>query len=422
VSQGIQLPESPRPEFGTTEREQPQPLTAVKRPRLDSIDRLRGLVMMLMALDHVRDFWGAITFDALDLTQTDVPLYFTRWISHYCAPTFVFLTGVGIYLYSCRGRTKPQVSWYLVTRGLWLVVVEALLLSNMWMWRGGRLLLDHPVHGPYYPIFGQVFWAIGASMVILSALIWLPRAVLLVFTLVLIGGHNAFDTFTPNLFGTWSPLWSVLHVQDDVWVTDHVLLKTMYPLIPWVAVMSAGYCFGPIMRMEAGERRRWLVGLGSCLVAGFFLLRWWNVYGDPYPWSVQKDGTFTVLSFLKCHKYPPSLCYLLMTIGPAILLLSAFEGNWGRLGNVITVFGRVPLFYYLLHVPLILGVSLLMHGAMGALAQYPPLQGIATALEPPYRLPGVYVVWVLTLVILYFPCRWYAGVKMRSSSPWLTYL
>jgi uncharacterized membrane protein len=394
--------------------------SAVARPRLDSVDTLRGLVMVLMALDHVRDFFGDVSFYALDLTRTNVPLYFTRWISHFCAPTFVFLTGVGASLYGSRGRITGQVSWYLLSRGLWIVIVEALILSPLW--QGDRLFLDDPVHGKVYQIFGQVFWAIGASMVVLSVLVWLPRAALLMFALLLIEGHNAFDEFTPALFGSWAGLWHVLHVPAQVHLTNRVILSTAYPLIPWIGVLAAGYCFGPVLRMEKAERRTWLLGLGSFLTISFFVLRASNLYGDLFPWSVQRDETFTVLSFLNCHKYPPSLCYLLMTLGPALLLLAAFEANWGPIGAVLAVFGRVPMFYYLLHLPLILGLAYLTARVGVALGYYESLDAIRTPRGLGFELPYVYLVWLIVVTILYLPCLWYSGVKRRSKSAWLTYL
>jgi uncharacterized membrane protein len=389
---------------------------AVARPRLDSVDTLRGLVMVLMALDHVRDFFGDMHILAIDPAQSYPALYFTRWISHYCAPTFVFLTGVGTYLYGVRGRTTGQVSWYLLSRGLWIVIVEAVILSPLW--RGGQIWLDDGV----YLIFGQVFWAIGASMMILSVLVWLPRPALLTIALILIEGHNAFDQFTPELFGDWAWLWRVLHVQGPVHLTDRVVLSTAYPLIPWAGVLTAGYCFGPVLRMEKAERRTWLLGLGSFFTVCFFVLRASNLYGDPFPWKLQHDETATVLSFLNCHKYPPSLCYLLMTLGPALLLLAAFEGNWGPLGSVLAVFGRVPMFYYLLHLPLILGLSFLTARVGVALGYYESLDAIRESRGLNFGLPSVYLVWLIVVSILYLPCLWYSGVKRRSKSVWLTYL
>jgi uncharacterized membrane protein len=409
----VQLLEPDRAEQPLEQPPRPAPRPAVARPRLDSVDRLRGLVMALMALDHVRDFFGDCTFDAVnDMAKTTVPVYFTRWVSHFCAPTFVFLTGVGIYLYSARGRTKPEMSWYLITRGLWIIFLEAVVLTPMW--RGG----DYS----YRFVFGQVFWAIGVSMIVLAGLVWLPRAAILLFALLLIGGHNLFDEFRPEYFGSWAWLWRILHVQDGVPLPGGITLLTAYPLIPWIGIMAAGYLLGPVLKMEKAERRTWILGLGALMTVGFFVLRAANVYGDPHPWRLQRDETYTVLSFLNTHKYPPSLCYFLMTIGPALLLLAAFEGNWGPLGSVLTVFGRVPLFYYLLHLPLILGSALLTMRLEVALGHYESVDALLKEGGLRYGLPYVYLIWLAVLVILYFPCRWYAGVKMRSSSPWLTYL
>ncbi len=410
----------PRLETSPVPAAKPAQRPAVARPRLDSVDRLRGLVMVLMALDHVRDFFGDVSFYALYLSKTNVALYFTRWISHFCAPTFVFLTGVGTYLYGSRGRSKGEVSWYLLSRGLWIIVIEACLLS--WLWRGGQFYLEDKVHGQFYMIFGQVFWAIGASMVVLGILVWLPRAALLVIALLLIEGHNAFDSLTPDLFGNLAWLWKVLHVPAPVWITDHLAINTQYPLVPWIGVLAAGYCFGPVLRMEKADRRTWILGLGAFLTVGFFVLRATNAYGDPTPWSVQKNETFTVLSFLHCQKYPPSLCYLMMTLGPALLLLAAFEANWHLPGNVLAVFGRVPMFYYLLHLPLILLLAFAFTKLGSAMNGNVTVSDIWKSGGLRFELPLVYGMWMIVIFILYFPCRWYSGVKSRSKSAWLTYL
>jgi uncharacterized membrane protein len=394
---------------------------SVARPRLDSVDMLRGLVMVLMALDHTRDFFGDMTIPAIDPEQSYPALYFTRWISHYCAPTFVFLTGVGTYLYGSRGRTTREVSWYLLSRGLWIIAVEALILSPMW--QGERLLVKDRLLDQFnYQIFGQVFWAIGASMVALSLLVWLPRPVILVFALLVILCHNMFDIFRPGDFGDWAEVWHVLHVPGQVHLTSRVVLHSAYPLIPWIGVLAAGYCFGPVLLMQKAERRTWILGLGSLMTVGFFVLRATNVYGDLHAWTLQKDQTHTVLSFLNCHKYPPSLCYLLMTLGPALLLLSAFEANWGPVGKVLIVFGRVPMFYYLLHLPLILGLSMITARVGVAYGYYPSLESLRRPEHLGFDLPQVYATWAIVLTILFIPCWWYSGVKRRSKSVWLTYL
>jgi uncharacterized membrane protein len=406
------------------------PQGAVARPRLDSVDMLRGLIMVLMALDHVRDFFGDLSFNAIDpRSRTDVATYFTRWISHFCAPNFVFLTGVGAYLYGSRGRTTGQTSWYLLSRGSWLIVFEAVILTPMW--RQGDVF--DKISGAY-TIFGQVFWAIGASMVVLSLVVWLPRAAILLFALLLIEGHNIFDVLEqdpvrgislPGDFGVWNQLWYTLHVPDyqgNVRLGDWIILNTGYPLIPWIGVMAAGYCFGPVLRMDKAERRTWTLGLGALLTVGFFVLRATNVYGDPFPWSLQKNETFTVLSFLNCHKYPPSLCYLMMTIGPALLLLAAFEWHWRPVGPILTVYGRVPMFYYLLHLPLIIGLMYLTVNIQVRRGLYESMDELRKGGGLKFDLPTVYMVWLVVITILYFPCLWYSGVKSRSKSAWLTYL
>jgi uncharacterized membrane protein len=399
---------------------QPAPQPRIARPRLDSVDMLRGLVMVFMALDHVRDFFGDMTILAIDPAKSYPALYFTRWISHFCAPTFVFLTGVGTFLYGSRGRTKGEVSWYLLSRGLWIVVIEAVVLSSLW--RGGEVLIEHHLYGRVYAIFGQVFWAIGSSMVVLSALVWLPRPVILTFALLLIVGHNSVDGVKPNSFGDWGPVWQVLHAGGDVKLAPGVILQAAYPLIPWIGVLAAGYCFGPVLRMEKAERRTWILGLGAFLTVGFFALRATNLYGDLFPWTLQRDETHTVLSFLNCHKYPPSLCYLMMTLGPALLLLAAFERSWWPIGPVLTVFGRVPMFYYLLHLPLILILAALTVRFEVARGMYESVDALFKAGGLRFGLPAVYVTWLIVVAILYFPCRWYSRVKSRSNSVWLTYL
>jgi uncharacterized membrane protein len=408
--------------------EKPQP-AAVARPRLDSVDMLRGLIMVLMALDHVRDFFGDISFNAVDPRVTTVPVFLTRWISHFCAPNFVFLTGVGTYLYGSRGRSIGQTSWYCFSRGLWLIVFEAAVLTPMWS-------QFHPFDEQgTYRIFGQVFWAIGASMVVLSVLVWLPRGAILLFALVAIEGHNLLDFvewkdpvrgISPAFdVGIWNQVWYILHIPDyqgHVRFGNWVVLNTAYPLVPWVAVMAAGYCFGPVLRMDKAERRTWILGLGALLTVGFFVLRATNVYGDPFPWKLQKNETFTVLSFLNCHKYPPSLCYLMMTIGPALLLLAAFEAKWWPIGPILAVYGRVPMFYYLLHLPLILSLAFLTMRIQIMRGVYESFEAVRQGGGLKFDLPAVYGVWLVVIAILYFPCLWYSRVKGRSKSAWLTYL
>lgn len=388
---------------------------APARPRLDSVDRVRGLVMVLMALDHVRDFWGDLSFDATNLSDPrgSAPLFLTRWVTHFCAPTFIFLTGVSAYLAAGRGRTTAQLAAFLLSRGLWIVFLEIALIGPLWS--GFDFTYSTPGAG--------VFWAIGWSMVVLSGLVFLPRAAVLGVGLALVFGHNLLDPIRPEQWGDAAWLWHVLHVQGRFPLKDDWFFGVGYPLVPWVGVMALGYALGPVLRFDAPRRRRWLVGVGLAATLGFVAVRAANVYGDTFrPWYYFADPVYLVLSFLNCHKYPPSLCYLLMTLGPAVLLLAAFEAPAGPAGRVLTVFGRVPMFYYLLHLPLIVGTLTLTVLAGHALGLLPDLATVRKADGLHVPLWGIYLLWLAALAILYLPCRWFAGVKQRNRAAWLSYL
>jgi uncharacterized membrane protein len=383
------------------------------RTRLEAVDRLRGLVMVLMALDHVRGYFTNPYRDPTDLETTNTALFLTRWISHLCAPTFIFLAGTGAYLAGSRGKSKAQLSWFLLTRGLWIVLLGLTLVRFFW-----SFIPD--IHN----YNADVLWAIGWSMVVLAGLVFLPTWAVTAFGLILIVGHNFLDSLRPEDFGPFSDLWEILHrkemhrAQPLEFFGGAIKFDTQYPLIPWIGVMAAGYGFGTLLLRDAAVRRKWLLGLGTGLCLGFLILRTANVYGDPDPWSRQPNEMFTVLSFLNCHKYPPSLLYLLMTLGPALLLLALFE--WAPLvpGRPLLVFGRVPMFFYLIHIPLI---HVLAIGA--GLIRYGP--AIIDATELPkdygYSLPLVYGVWLGVVLALYPVCRWFAGVKSRHRNAWLSY-
>jgi len=372
------------------------------QPRLASVDVLRGLVMVVMALDHVRDFFGDTHVGATDLQHTTVALFLTRWITHFCAPVFVLLAGTSAFLWAARGRTTTALSWFLLTRGVWLIFLELTVVRFGWFFN-----LD------YSMFVLQVIWAIGASMVILSALVFLPTAAVAAGGIVLIAGHNLLDGVAPERFGAFAWLWCVLHVPRP---------PVIYPLVPWVGVMAAGYGLGAILLRAPAARRRQLSTLGVAMTGGFVFLRYVNRYGDPSPWAVQTSPVFTALSFINVTKYPPSLLYLLMTLGPAIAALPALERLTGPAVRVLTVYGRVPLFYYVLHIYLIhalaIGAAYLAHPDVGALFT------VAFAFPKDYGfgLPLVYVVWLVVVSSLYLPCRWFAGVKQRRHDPWLSYL
>ncbi len=385
-------------------------------PRLDSVDLLRGLVMIVMALDHTRDFFHSSAIHGispLDLARTTPWIFFTRWITHFCAPTFMFLAGTGAFLSIMRGKSKRELSWFLVTRGAWLIFLELTLL----MWFGWSFAI-HPTEYTF-----ATLWALGWSMIVLAGLIHLPLWVITTFGLTLILGHNALDGIKPESWGAWAPLWKVLHAGGAFTVAGEIQFFAFYPLIPWIGVMAAGYSFGAIYQWDPARRRTWLLRLGAVLTLGFVLLRWSNLYGNPTLWAAQKNGGFTVLSFLNCAKYPPSLLYLLMTLGPGLILLAWFERGTPPWLKPALVFGRVPMFYYLLHIPLIHGLAVLMNWLRFGGGNFtsvrihdapPPDAGVG--------LVGVYAVWLAVVCGVYPLCRWFADLKRRRrDTVWLSY-
>lgn len=384
-----------------------------KPARLDSIDLLRGLAMIVMALDHVRDFFHSARFDPLDLTQTTTILFITRWITHHCAPAFVFLAGTGAFLSLSRGKTPRELSRFLVTRGLWLVFMELTVIRFGWLFN-----LD------YSFAIGQVIWAIGWSMVALSGLIFLPRSAIAIIALGMIGLHNLFDGIDPASLGSWGWLWQILHVQSLLTYAPGHDFFVVYPLIPWIGVMAGGYVFGGMLQGDPATRKKRLLRLGFGLIAAFLVFRALNVYGDPHPWSDQDSLTQTVLSFIDTQKYPPSLLYLLMTLGPAIAVLPLLERWKGRAADFVVVFGRVPMFYYVLHLFLIHTLAMiaatLTVSDISFLFSNAPWESWPASYG--FSLPVVYAVWVFVIAILYGPCRWFAGVKRRRKEAWLSYL
>ena len=392
------------------------------RARLDSVDFVRGVVMVIMALDHVRDFFHAYarSFDPLDPTKTWTLLFFTRWVTHFCAPTFVFLAGTGAFLSTRRGRTRPELARFLLTRGLWLVLLELTLLRFGWLF-----------NFDYHLVILQVIWAIGWSMIVLAGLVFLPVRIIAAFGLALIFLHNALDGVRSDSFGPLGWLWVLLHEQNVLMPRPGFFVFVAYPLVPWVGVMAVGYAFGSLLTLERERRRRALLTVGGAAVVLFVLLRTLNVYGDPTPWVSQERGAwFTFLSFLNTQKYPPSLLFLLMTLGPSIIAVALFdrEGGAGRLARPFVVFGRVPMFYYLLHVPLMhlaaVVFSYVKYGRAEWLFMNWPPPG-APPLEPTgygYDLWVVYLIWLGVVAALYPLCRWFAGVKRRRRDAWLSYL
>jgi uncharacterized membrane protein len=384
----------------------------VKRARIESIDIVRGVIMIVMALDHVRDFFGNSGLNPTDPATTTIPLFFTRWITHFCAPVFFLLTGAGSYL-SLRRRSKRGLSGFLFTRGIWLFFLELVVVRCF----GLQFNFD------YHVTMLFILWALGWAMIVLSALVYVPASLVAAFGVVMIAGHNLFDSVRSS-----NPLWSILHVPGLIVANPRHMLFVAYPLIPWVGVTAVGYGLGQLYRSTPDRRRALLLRLGVGLTTAFIVLRGINVYGDPVRWTTQKSAAYTVLSFLNTNKYPPSLLFLLMTLGPAMLFLWAVDGSTPRILRPALIIGKVPMFYYLLHVPLIhllaIAACYARYGATHWMFESPDL-GHFPITRPPgwdFSLPVVYLVWVFVVVALYPLCRWFAALKQRRSDPWLSYL
>ena len=394
----------------------PEAVAPPARTRLDAPDFLRGLVMVLMALDHVRDFFTNVLFDPLDLTRTTTVLFLTRWVTHFCAPVFVLLAGASAFLYGSRGRTRAEISWFLLTRGLWLVVLELTVVRFGWFFN-----LDYQLTG------GQVIWAIGWAMLVLAGLSYvLPVRAVAGLGVLIIVGHNLLDPLVPAQFGGAAWVWMVLHEGGLLQLDATHAFFAAYPLLPWVGVICAGYGFGALLALPPARRQRVLLTLGLGLTAAFVALGLFAGYGDTTPWTSQPTAWRTVLSFLDVQKYPPALLYVLMTLGPAIAALPLLE-RWpdGAVKRFFVTFGRVPLFYYVLHLLLIHLVAVLVAMALGLDHRY--LLRLGPLLPSPpaawgFGLPVIYGVWAGVVLALYPLCRWFAGVKARSQAWWLSYL
>lgn len=384
--------------------------------RLAVIDKLRGLVIVLMVLDHVRDFFYANAFSPTNVDKTTAALFATRWITHLCAPTFVFLAGVAINMQRARGKRGWPLSRFLLTRGLWLIVLEVTVVTVAFTmaWHGALL---------------QVIWAIGFSMVLLASLAWLPPPALLAIGLVIVAGHDLLDGVPATTFGSWAPLWHLLLAPGLIHLpfARFPAAYVSYPAIPWFGIMAVGFGAGGLFRMPPPRRDGILVAAGLGMLALFALLRALNGYGDPAPWAARPEAMRTVLSFLNVTKYSPSLMYALVTLGITLSLAPLVERIGGRLGRALHVFGRTPLFTYLLHLYVARGLAMLLALAEGLsptifFDAFSRRQSLAEA-GWGLGLPGVYAVWITVLLILWPLSTWYAGVKARHRDwKWLNYL
>jgi uncharacterized membrane protein len=388
--------------------------------RLSSIDIFRGIIMVWMALDHTRDFFTNIPFEPEILAQTNLVLFATRWVTHFCAPMFFFLAGTGAFLYGQR-KSPSELHHFLWTRGLWLIFLEFTVVGTAWTFK--------------FPwgFFG-VIWALGASLLILTLVVRLPMRWITILSLTMIVAHNLLDAIRPQELGSLAWLWKILHDRGEVALPLGIQQFVLFPLIPLAAVMAAGYAFGQVYLLDRARRRKFMAGLGLGLTVAFVVLRATNLYGNPPAgqggvsqgdWHRQSTLDKTLILFLDVEKYPPSLQFLLMTIGPSLLLLAALDRDCVPPGSsALLIFGRVPMFFYILHLYLIHWLAVLVavltrqpvhwlfHGAI--FADTPQGYG--------HGLAFVYVMWLTVVVILYFPCRWFAGLKQQRKDWWLSYL
>ncbi len=386
--------------------------------RITSIDFLRGLVMIVMALDHVRDFFHitAFTNDPLDLQTTSPWLFLTRWITHYCAPVFVFLAGTSIYLQSLR-KDKKQLSIFLIKRGLWLIAIEIFVMS-----------LAFTFDITYSAIILQTIWAIGSSMVLLGLIIWLPFTSILIIGLLIILGHNLLDFYEAKQKGDFGLLYSLLHRPGFFPLWNNHFLQVFYPFLPWTGLMILGYCFGRLFNnYQSNEKTKVLTWLGISIVIFFIVLRAINIYGDANHWSPQKSTLFTLFSFVNTVKYPPSLLFMCMTIGPAILFLAWLGNKRNRLSRIISVYGRVPFLYYILHFYLLHFLTMIAYLARG----HSFAEGWKVNPNFPFKfiIPGegyslgiVYLIWIAVVIALYPVCKWFSNYKIKHKKWWLSYL
>ena len=397
------------------------PSLSVRSYRLTSIDMLRGLVLVIMVLDHARDdFVAGMVQNPMTDPNVAPLLFFTRWITHFCAPVFVLLAGASAGLMTAR-KTPRELGAFLLKRGLWLIFIEWFVVATAWSFAPfGFAQANGLIVTPL-----QVIWAIGASMVVLAGLQFLGARLCLAIGLAIVLGHNLLDYVWPasaTRDGIDHPLWVALHAQMSV-ITGPYRIALAYPLLPWLGVMLCGFGIADVFRLEPAKRDAWLLRGGIALTLAFVVIRAINVYGDPHPWHVTERGALgTLMSFLNTEKYPPSLLFVLMTIGPAAILCSFAERMHGAIKDTLVMFGRVPFAFYVAHLYLLHSLAI----ALGVIQGFDANQFfvMAWAFPPGYGVPLIwlYPIWIGVIALLYPFCRWVAAVKARRSDWWLSYL
>jgi len=384
--------------------------------RIAAVDVLRGLIMIVMALDHTRDFFSALDVSPTDPMQSWPTLFFTRWITHLCAPGFVALAGTSVYLQRQRGRSKSQTAERLLTRGAWLIFLELAVVSP-------------GIFFTYHFHFLQVIYAIGGSMIILAGLQFLPTRWVAIYGLLVVFLHNMTDKFDlAHAHGAWA--WKLLLIAPGVFMNHgQFWALVLYPIVPWSGVMALGYAFGAVVSLPPEKRRSRSVQLGLTALAAFAELRFTHAYGDPILFERLSTWKQTMMSFLNVTKYPPSLEYVCVMLGILLLLFALFDWMLERklaqkALDVVEVYGRVPFFYYVVHfysihilalvVLMVVAHTVHVHPQMPIFNPPPPGAG--------FSLPVVYAIWLALVAALYLPCRWFAGVKARRKDWWLSYL
>lgn len=390
-------------------------INMVKSERFEALDMLRGLAIIIMALDHARGFFGLgfVLSAPTNLDLTNMEVFITRWITHFAAPTFIFLAGIGIFFASGR-RTKSELAMLAFSRGVWLIFLELTLVGFFWSFSSDFI---------YQPKIGVLF-VIGVCMIAMAGLIYLPKFLIAFIAAVMILGHNFFDGVQAESFGAFAWVWQVLHVNSSIYIGS-IELRVIYPFIPWIGVMAMGYLFGPATKLPRVQRKKIFLFWGLALLVFGLVLRYFNVYGDSAQWSMQETLELSIISFLNFTKYPVSLIYLSLFLGFAMILMSTLDRELGKWSYPLRYVGQAPFFFYILHIPIlhIAGVAL-------ALFTFGDADWLFRAVLGPtpqeysygYELLPTYIAWVGVVVLLYLPSRWFAQLKTRRKDWWLSYL
>lgn len=386
-----------------------------KRERFEALDVLRGLTIIIMALDHSRHFFalGYVYFDPMNIELTNLSVFFTRWVTHFAAPVFIFLAGIGLFFASAR-RTKSELAYLAISRGLWLIFLELTLVLFFWTFLPDFI---------YHPKVAVLF-AIGVSMIVMGLLIYLPKPLIAVIAVSMVMGHNLLDTITPAYFASYDWVWKLLHAPGDFYIGE-IHARVIYPFIPWIGVMALGYLFGPVTKLPRVERKKIFLFTGIVLLLSGLILRSTNLYGDPQIWMSYDSYESTIMSFFNFTKYPASLIFLTTFIGISMILMNLFDRDLGRWANPLREIGQVPFFFYVLHIPLLhVGAILLALYSFGDASWLygAPVAHSPQSLSYGYELLPTFAGWIVVILVLYYPSKWFANLKKRRKDWWLSYL